>query len=79
MRSGRITLDPGEDVGEHIPYQREELIIITKGIATIIVDNKFFELNAGETKFIPEGIRHNVVNNSDKEIEYIYVVNLLKK
>jgi quercetin dioxygenase-like cupin family protein len=78
-RSGRISLEPGEDVGEHIPYQREELIIIIKGIATVIVQNRFFELNPGEAKFIPEGIRHNVVNNTDKEIEYIYVVNLLKK
>ena len=31
LKSGKVTLFPGEDVGEHITSKREEIIIVIKG------------------------------------------------
>lgn len=77
LKSGKVILTPGEEVGEHVTEKREELLIILKGQATLLISDEKFVLNAGETKYIPENTLHNVLNNSDQTLEYIYVVALL--
>ena len=76
LKSGKVTLSPGESIGEHVTDKREELIIIVKGNATISKEDEKIEVNEGNTHFIRENIKHNVTNNSDKNLEYIYVVSL---
>ena len=77
IKAGRVKLSPEEDVGEHITEKREELIIVLKGVATLYIDSNSVELNEGETYYIEEGKKHNVVNNTTNALEYIYVVNPL--
>lgn len=72
-----MILSPGESVGEHITDKREELIIVLKGTATILQDNKEIYVKSGESYFIKEGTLHDVRNNHDEELEYIYVVSVL--
>ncbi len=78
LKSGRVILSPGESIGEHVTDRREELIVIIKGKATLSEEDKKTELSAGETHFIRENIKHNVTNNSDEELEYVYVVALFE-
>ena len=40
IRAGKIILKPSEETGEHIPYRREEVIIILKGNGLIIIEGK---------------------------------------
>ena len=76
LKSGRVTLAPGEDIGEHVTEKREELILILKGEAVVEKEGELIQLKHGQAHFIPEGKKHNVRNNSDKELEYIYIVTL---
>lgn len=76
IKSRRILLAPGEDVGEHVSEGREEMIVILKGTATIMADGKPFEVGEGECHYIKEGVRHNVINRSPEGLEYVYVAAL---
>jgi len=31
LKAGRVTLEPGEEVGEHVTESRQEVIIVLKG------------------------------------------------
>jgi quercetin dioxygenase-like cupin family protein len=76
LKSGRVKLASGEEIGEHITSKREEILIVLKGTATVINEGKKLELKEGETHYIKEDVKHNIKNNSEKELEYIYVVGL---
>jgi len=78
LKSGRIILSPGEEVGRHTTNDREELLIILRGTATLQKGEKEIRLDAGDVHHIAEDISHNVLNVSDKELEYIYVVGFKK-
>ena len=76
MKSGRVILESGEEVGEHVTENKEEMIIVIKGIATLFREGISTIVNSGETVYIKEGVKHNVKNETDDELEYVYVVNL---
>lgn len=74
MKAGRVTLQPGEEVGEHVTEGREELIVVLKGTASVAEEGKESLVQAGSTHYIHENARHNVKNASKEELEYIYAV-----
>ncbi len=76
LKSSKVILLPNEEVGEHVTDRREEIIIILKGAATLFEEGKIIGLNEGEAHYIKEGVRHNIKNDSDEVLEYIYVVGL---
>jgi len=76
LKSGRVRLSPGEEIGEHVTEKREELLVVLKGTATLINSGEVIELKEGETRYIKEGVKHNVKNTSNIPLEYIYVVSL---
>jgi mannose-6-phosphate isomerase-like protein (cupin superfamily) len=78
LKGGRVTLSPGEEVGEHVTENREEIIVVLRGTASLLKGDEIIELNEGEAHFIEEGTRHNVRNSSDRELEYIYAVTLFR-
>jgi len=78
IKCARVTLEPGEEIGEHVTDGCEEIIVVLKGKATLVKDGKCIVLKEGQAHFIQEGIRHNVRNESEKEIEYVYVVSMLR-
>jgi mannose-6-phosphate isomerase-like protein (cupin superfamily) len=79
FKGGRIILYPGEEVGEHVTENREEVIIVLRGEATIMKEGEKTLLKEKDVHFIGNGIVHNVKNETKKELEYIYVVNTLEK
>lgn len=76
LKSGRVKLAPGEEIGEHVTDKREELVVVLRGTATVEKEGEEIELKQGETHFIKEGVKHNIRNNSDQELEYVYIVSL---
>lgn len=76
LKSGRVTLSPGEEIGWHVTENREELIVILKGTATLLTGSTQTVLNPGDTHFVQEGVNHNVRNDSEGEVEYVYTVSL---
>ncbi|MBN1788729.1 MAG: cupin domain-containing protein [Sedimentisphaerales bacterium] len=75
MRSGKVYLAPGADCGEHTTGANEEMLIFLFGTGEAIINNKE-KLNVGEGKvtYIPPETVHNIRNNSDKPLCYIYCV-----
>ncbi len=78
LKAGRVTLQPGESVGEHVTEKREEAIIVLKGTATLVVEGKATELSRSQIFYIGPEKKHDVKNNDSTELEYIYVVALLE-
>ncbi len=76
LKSGRIKLAPGEEVGEHVTEKREEMLIVLKGKATLVTEGKSMVIEEGRTRYISEGKKHNVKNDTDSVLEYVYVVSL---
>ena len=76
LKSGRVILQPGEDVGIHTTDNREEIIIVLKGTATIILEGKESTITSGNHSYIPINIEHNIRNDSNEVLEYVYVVAL---
>lgn len=78
LKGGRVSLAPGEEIGEHVTDDKEELLIILEGTATLKKAGHTVMLKKGDAHFIPEGVTHNVINSSEDVLEYIYVVSLFK-
>ena len=76
MKAGKVTLLPGEEIGEHVTERREEILLIRKGSGILLADGKSIQLKEGDVHHIPEGVRHNVKNQSQGRLEYIYIVAL---
>jgi mannose-6-phosphate isomerase-like protein (cupin superfamily) len=92
IKSGRVLLAPGEAVGAHTTHDREEVLVVLSGTATLIIygicgkNDEGGEDPAGEARavvpagslqFIPRDTRHDVRNETAEPLEYVYVVSLL--
>ncbi|MBN2053021.1 cupin domain-containing protein [Candidatus Woesearchaeota archaeon] len=78
LKSGRVVLQPGEEIGEHTTSSKEELIIVLNGELLLRKGREEIVLKKGNSHYIPPEVIHNVINKSGAESEYIYVVCLLK-
>ena len=76
IKSGYVILHPGESVGEHVTDQREEVIVILEGVATVQVDDEVEIVHAGCIVYIPANKKHNITNNTEDELRYTYIVSL---
>ena len=74
LRSGLVTLKPHELIGEHKTENKEEVIIILKGSATIYFGkNKKLKAAQNSFAYIPPETLHNVKNSGSKNLQYVYV------
>jgi mannose-6-phosphate isomerase-like protein (cupin superfamily) len=76
LKAGRIALGPGEEVGEHLTENREEIIIVLKGSGYLIRGRKEIPITEGEVHYVGENVRHNV-RGGPEGTEYVYVVSML--
>lgn len=63
---------PGASLPCHI-HDFDESITIVKGSAVCLVEGKRYELSGCDTAFIPKGIPHRFLNNSEEEMAMIWV------
>jgi len=74
LRAGLVTLKPKEAVGEHKTTNKEEVIIILKGSATICYgNNKKIKASQSTFVYIPPQTLHNVINSGRLMLRYVYV------
>jgi mannose-6-phosphate isomerase-like protein (cupin superfamily) len=57
----------------HYHLQSEETFHFTKGNGRMIVDERKFDVGPGDTVLISPKEKHQVLNNSDKKLEFIVV------
>ena len=75
MRSGMVTLQPGEDCGSHNTEDYEELIIVLEGCGEVETEGTGKrEIRKGQVAYNPPQTEHNVHNTGTEQLRYIYVV-----
>jgi quercetin dioxygenase-like cupin family protein len=63
---------PGSSLPCHI-HDFDESITIVKGTAACMVQGKQYELSGCDTAFIPQGLPHRFLNNSNHEMAMVWV------
>jgi mannose-6-phosphate isomerase-like protein (cupin superfamily) len=75
MRSGRVSLLPGRDCGAHSTGDYEEMLVFLSGRGQAVIgDGKTLQIGKGKIIYIPPRTVHNIINNSDEPLCYIYCV-----
>ncbi|PIR97692.1 MAG: hypothetical protein COT91_00055 [Candidatus Doudnabacteria bacterium CG10_big_fil_rev_8_21_14_0_10_41_10] len=70
-----IILEPGQEVGIHTTKNREEVIVVLKGVATIELEGED-DINVEKDYliYIPSGKKHNVKNTGNQTLHYFVFV-----
>ena len=68
-----IVVNAGAVLSLQLHHKRAEHWIALRGVARVTCDDKEFELQPGESTYIPIGSKHRLTNNSDEAIEIIEV------
>lgn len=74
FKSGFVSLEPGGEVGEHRTGDGEELIIFMSGNAEVVCGSEKERVRAPSAVLIPAHTLHNVRNESESLLKYVYVV-----
>ena len=74
LHSGRVYLKPGADCGQHTTGANEEILVFLSGSGQAIIGEKTYSVGAGKITYIPPQTAHNIINNSNKPLIYIFCV-----
>jgi len=75
MRSGRVELRQGEEIGEHSTGNHEEVLVVIEGQGEVILEGQSpLAIRGGQEAYVPPRTRHNVRNTACLLLRYIYVV-----
>lgn len=69
----KLIIHPGQSISYQKHHHRSEHWVILKGIAEIKLGNKVKTVYAGESVFVPLGVKHQITNNQKKDLEIIEV------
>ena len=69
----KIHVRPGHKLSLQLHKHRSEHWIVIKGTATVINNDKEFELKCNESTFIPKNTKHRLINNQDTDLEIIEI------
>lgn len=67
----QITVRPGAKLSYQFHHHRSEHWIVVRGVATITIDEKTFELKANESTFIPKEAKHRLANLQKEDLVII--------
>ncbi len=73
VRSRVVVLGPGEEVGVHTSGTNEEVIVILEGKAAVMSGGTLQNAVLGQAVFIGQNETHNIVNNTNQAVKYIYI------
>ncbi len=74
LHAGRVYLKPGSDCGWHTTGTNEEILVFLTGKGQAIIGDKTFAVEKGKIVYIPPQIPHNIINNSNEPLVYIFCV-----
>jgi len=76
VKAGFVVLKEGEEVGEHVAKQKEEIIVILEGRARVVCENEEKLVRERSVIYIPENSKHNVINAGENFLKYVYITAL---
>ncbi|MFH1619351.1 MAG: cupin domain-containing protein, partial [bacterium] len=75
MKSGFVTVKPGESCGEHTTGRHEELLVVLEGDGRLVLpEKKYLEIRGGQAVYVPPETFHDVRNMGVTPLKYVYVV-----
>jgi len=75
MKSGYVTLAPGETVGKHSTGHNEEELVILAGRGEMIFkDGSKLEIAANQALYCPPDTEHDVKNTGTEPLRYVFIV-----
>ncbi len=75
MRFGKVSLMPKEEMKEHSNGEFEELLVVTKGTASVFFAGSLAgEIPSGGHLKIAKNTLHSVKNLGKEKLEYYYVL-----
>jgi mannose-6-phosphate isomerase-like protein (cupin superfamily) len=74
IKSGHVRLQAGEAVGDHSTEQREEMLVILKGMGEAVIDGtNIVKIDDNSVVYIPPCTRHDIRNTGKDILEYIFI------
>jgi len=65
-----VELEPGGSSPKHThPYEHENFIVGGQG--RLFVENKWYDLQAGDVAFVPPGVLHQYVNAGEEVLRFL--------
>ena len=75
MKSGFVSVQPGESCGEHTTGNHEEVLVIIEGEGRLVLAGKnYLEISGGHAAYVPPNTFHDVRNMGGTPLKYVYVV-----
>jgi len=75
LRSGFVTLRPGENVGSHNTGEHEEFLVILDGHGEVEAQGMGKKaIEKGMVVYVPPNNQHNVYCTGTSSLKYIYIV-----
>jgi mannose-6-phosphate isomerase-like protein (cupin superfamily) len=74
LHAGRVYLKPGNDCGQHTTGINEEMLVFLAGKGQAFIGDKTFPVGKGKITYIPPQTIHNIKNNSNEPLIYIFCV-----
>ena len=76
---GRVTVEPGGTTQEGFHPDEEEVYVILKGRARLMVGDDIQVVGPGDTVYVPRNHRHRMACISEENLEYLYFANWPKE
>jgi mannose-6-phosphate isomerase-like protein (cupin superfamily) len=78
MFTGIYELEPGE-VDRQTPHNRDELYVLSAGVATLLVDGEKVPVEAGSIVFVAAGVEHRFVDITEAITVLVFFSELVEK
>lgn len=72
---GYVSVKKGESTKIDIHDDEEEIYLILKGRALLMIGDEKQEIEAGSVAYVPRNKKHNMTCLSDENLEYLYFAN----
>ena len=64
-----MSIPKGEDIGEEIHHETDQILVLVRGQAEAIVNNLAYDFGKHDVLFIPAGTKHNIINIGDEDLK----------
>src|SRR5687768_3150834 len=69
----RHALQAGKRSDYHVHNDAEQLYYVLRGQGKMIVDDETYPIREGDVIYLPPGVRHRAVNDSDDWMEHVII------
>jgi oxalate decarboxylase/phosphoglucose isomerase-like protein (cupin superfamily) len=72
---GYVSVDNGKSTHTGLHDDEEEIYVILKGRARLVIGDEMQEVGPGDVAYVPRNYKHYMTCISDEKLEYLYFAN----